>query len=104
MNENELYVVKEYKFDNPLITEIDSIIGKYFRGCYNNYFHNFDYRCIYDIHLKNITNDKIFNLPISGKSIHLYELSKKLTVTREKGFRFLHINKLTKKIIHINDI
>ena len=26
MNENELYVVKEYKFDNPLITKIDSII------------------------------------------------------------------------------
>ena len=26
MNENELYVVKEFKFDNPLPTDIDSII------------------------------------------------------------------------------
>ena len=26
MDENELYVVKEYKFDNPLITDIDFII------------------------------------------------------------------------------
>ena len=41
MIENELYVVKEYKFDNPLITEIDSIIDKCFGDCHNNYFHNF---------------------------------------------------------------
>ena len=26
MSENELYVVKEYKFDNPLIIETDSLI------------------------------------------------------------------------------
>ena len=46
MNENELYVVKKYDSDNPLITEIDSIIDKCFRDCCNNYFHNFKYRCI----------------------------------------------------------
>ena len=28
MNENELYVVEEYIFDSPIITEIDSIIDK----------------------------------------------------------------------------
>ena len=33
MNENELYVVEEYKFDNPIITKIDSIIDKCFRDC-----------------------------------------------------------------------
>ena len=60
MNENELYVVKEYKFDNPLINEIDSIKDKCFRDCYNNYFHNFKYSCIFDIQLKNITNNEIF--------------------------------------------
>ena len=38
MNENELYVVKEYNIDCPLITEIDSIIDKCFRGCHNKYF------------------------------------------------------------------
>ena len=76
MNENEIYVVKEYKFDNPLITEIDSIIDKLFKDCSNNYFHNFKYRCIYDIKLKNINNNEIINLTISDKSMNLYELKK----------------------------
>ena len=38
MNENELYVVKEHKFDNPINTEIDSIIDKCFNVCHNSYF------------------------------------------------------------------
>ena len=46
MNENELYVAKDYNFDNPLTTEIDSILVKCFRDCHNNYFHNYKYRCI----------------------------------------------------------
>ena len=101
MNAIELYVVKEYKFDNPLISEIDSIIDKCFRGCHNIYFHNFIYRCIYDIKLKKIlykTNKEKIDLTISDNSMHLYELNKKLTVARERGFRFLHINKLTIRI------
>ena len=97
MNENELCVVKEYKFDNPLITEIASTIDKGYRDCYDNFFHNFNYRCISDIKLKNIANNEIIDLPISDKSMHFYELNKKLTVARERGFRFLHINKLTKE-------
>ena len=95
MNENEVYVVKEYKFDNPLITEINSMIDKCFRGCYNNYYHNFKYRCIYDIQLKNITNNEIINLTISDKSVILYELNKKLAVARQNGFIFNQINKLS---------
>ena len=74
MNENELYVVKEYKFDNPIITEIDSIIDKCFRDCHNSYFHNFKHECIYDIKLTNFTNE-IINLTISGKSIGLFEIN-----------------------------
>ena len=97
MNENELYVVKEYKFDNPIIPEIDSIIDKCFRDCHNSYFHNFKYECIYDIKLTNITNNEIINLTISGKSMNLYELNKKLTVARQTGFMFNQINKLTIK-------
>ena len=65
MNENELYVVKDYKFDNPLTAKIDSVKDKCFRHCYNNYFHNFKYKCIYDIKLKNITNNEISNFTIS---------------------------------------
>ena len=38
MNKNELYVVKEYKFDNPLITDIDSIIDSCFKDCHIKIF------------------------------------------------------------------
>ena len=41
MNGNELYVVKEYIFDNPLITKIDSIQDNCYRDCHNKYFHTF---------------------------------------------------------------
>ena len=68
MNENELYVFKEYKFNNPLITKIDSIID----SCHNKYFHIFKYECIYDIELTNITNNEIINLTIMGKSMNLW--------------------------------
>ena len=94
MNENELYVVKEYKFDNPIITEIDSIIDKCFRDCHNSYFHNFKYECIYDIKLTKITNIKINNLTVSGKCMGLFETNKKLTVARQNGFKFNRINTL----------
>ena len=97
MNENELFVVKEYKFDNPIITEIDSIIDKCFRDCDNSYSHNFKYECIYDVKLTNITNIEIFNLTVSGKSMNLYELNKKLTVARQNGFMFNQTNNLSIK-------
>ena len=95
MNENELYVVKEYKFDNPLLTEKDSMIDKCYRDCHNNYFHSFKYECIYDIKLTNITNNEIIKLTISGKSMGLFEINKKLTVARQNGFIFNQISKLT---------
>ena len=41
MNENEVYVVKKYKFDYPLITEIDSIIEGCYRDCHKKFFHTF---------------------------------------------------------------
>ena len=39
MNENELYVVKEYKFDTPFFHKIVSIIVGCYRDCHNKYFH-----------------------------------------------------------------
>ena len=36
MKESELYVVKEYKIDNPLITEKDSKVDKCFEDCQKN--------------------------------------------------------------------
>ena len=98
MNENELYVVKKYRFDNPLITNIDSIIDNCYRDCHNNLFHTFRYVYIYDIKLTNITNNEIFNITISDESLGLYELNKKLTIARQRGFKFNRINKLTIKI------
>ena len=89
--------MKEYKVDNPLITEIDSIIDKCFRDCHNSIFHNFKYECIYDIKLTNITNNEIINLTISGKSMNSYELIKKLTVVRQNGSMFNQINNLSLK-------
>ena len=98
MNEKELCVVKEYKFDNPIITNIDSKIGKGFRDCHKNYFDNFKYECIYHIKLTSTTNNEIINLTINGESMNLHQLNKKLSVGRQNGFIFNQINKLTKKI------
>ena len=98
MNENELYAVKEYKIDNPLITKIDSIIDNCYRDCHNKFFHTFKYVCIYDIKLTIITNNEIFNITISDESLGLYELNIKLTIARQRGFVLNQIKKLTIKI------
>ena len=95
---NKLYVVKEYRFDKPPITNIDSIIDNCYRDCHNNLFHTFKYVCIYDIKLTNITNDEIINISISDESLGLFELNKKLTLARQRGIKFNQINKLTIKI------
>ena len=95
MNENECHVVKEYKFDYPLITKIDSVIDFCYRDCHNKHFHTFKYVCMNDVKLTNITNKEIFNLSISDESMNLFESNKKLTLARQRSFRFLHIYKLT---------
>ena len=40
-------------------------------------------------------NIELFNISISDESVNLFELNKKLTLVRQRCFRFLHINKLT---------
>ena len=94
MNENELYVVKEYIFDNPPITKIDSIIDGCYRDYHNKYFHTFKYVCIYDIKVTKITNNEIINITISDNNMGMFELNKKLTLARQRGFIFNQINKL----------
>ena len=76
MNENEIYVVKEYKLDNPPIHKIDSLIDGCYRECHNKCFHTFKYVCMNDIKLTNITNNEIINISISDESINLFELNK----------------------------
>ena len=95
-------IVKEYKFDKPLIHKIDSIIDNCFRDCYNKYFHTFDHIYVYDINFTNIANNETVNLTISDKDMSLYDLSKKLKIARENGFIFNQIKKLTKKFIVIH--
>ena len=97
MNENGLYVVEEYKFDNSLITDIDSLIDSSFKDTHSNYCHKIRYECIYEIELKIITNNEIISLTISDKSMNLYDLSKKLKVTGQNAIIFHQINKLTIK-------
>ena len=75
-NENEIYVIKEYNFDNQIITEIDSIIDKCFRDCLNKYFHTYKIVCIYDFKLTNITNNEVINVTFSDESMNLFELIK----------------------------
>ena len=98
INENEVTVVKEDKFDNLLIQNIDSIINKCYRDCYYKCFHTFSYECVYDNNFKNITNNEIVNLTNVGRNMSMYELNKNLTIARRYSFKFKQINKLILKI------
>ena len=98
MNKNQLTIVKEYKFDNPLIHKIDSIIENCYRDRHNKYFHSIEYDCTYDIKLTNTTNNEIIHITISDKNMGLYELNKKLTLAQQRGCIFNEIIKLIIKI------
>ena len=62
------------------IEKIDSLIDNSIRDYHYKYFHTFDHICEYDL-----------NFTISDKCMGLYELNKKLTIAREKGFKFNQI-------------
>ena len=87
MNNNQLTVVKEYNFDNPLIQNIDSIIDKCYRDCHHKYFHKFEFICEYNLNFTNITNNnESVNFIISDKSMDMYELNQKLKLAKQRGF------------------
>ena len=96
LTEND--IVREYEFDNPLIQNIDSLIDNSIRDCHNKYFHTFDHICEYDLNFTNITNNESVNFTISDKSMGMYELNKKLSLARERGFKFIQINNFKIKI------
>ena len=106
MNENQLTIVKEYEFNDPLIQKIDSLFDNSIRGRHNEYFHTFDHICEYDLNFTNIGNNEIVNFTISDKCMGMYEFNQKLSIARGNGYLFNHINKLTIKIYsnlsHIN--
>ena len=95
---NENVIVTEYEFDNPPIQKIDSLIDTSIRDCNNKYFHTIDHICEYDLNFTNITNNESVNFTISDKSKGMYELNKKLSLARERGFKFNQINNFKMKI------
>ena len=98
MNKNQLTIVREYKFDKPLIQKIDSLIDNSIRDCHHNYFHTFDRVCEFDLNFTNITINETVNFTLSDKCMGMYEINKKLAIARGKDFKFNQINKLTIKI------
>ena len=96
MNENQLFVSKEYKSDNPLFTDIDFLSDSSFKECHNNHVQNFKYECVNDFKLTNITINERLNSTIIYKNITLDGLYKKLKDARQNGFIFNQINKSTK--------
>ena len=88
MNENDLYLVKECKFDNPLCS--------CFRYCHFSYFHKIIYECIYDIKFKNIANSEMISFTVSVKNIDFHDLNNKLKVARERSFIFNQKNQPSK--------
>ena len=104
MNEN--VIVKEYEFDNPLIQNIDFLIHNSIRDCHQKNFHTFDHICGYNLNFTNTRNNESVIFTISDKSMGMYELNKKLSVARERGFIFNQINnfkiKIYSNISHIN--
>ena len=99
MNENQLTIVEEFQFNNPLIQKIDFLIDNSMRDCHNKYIHTFDHICEYDLNFTNFGNNETVNFTISDKRMGMYELNKKLTLARERGFKLNQINKLRKKVL-----
>ena len=73
MNENQLTIVKKHDIIKPLIHKIFSIFDNCYRDCHNKYLHTFEYRCVYNNNFTNNAHNEIHNLPLSDKSLGLYE-------------------------------
>ena len=110
INENKLFVVKEYEFDKTDIHKIDYILNDVIKDCRKKYFHSFEYRIIYDLCFKNISNNEEVNFAVTHRSMEFktefYGLNKKIKNARENGYIFNQINNFKIKILsnlsHIN--
>ena len=72
---------QKYEFNNPDIDEVNYILIILLRIVEKNYFHSFDYRCVYDIKLTNFTNNEevilTFSIGYMEFKSQFYGLSKK---------------------------
>ena len=103
INENKLFVVKEYEFDKTDIHKIDYILDDVIKDCRKKYFHSFEYRIIYDLCFKNISNNEEVNFAVTHRSMEFktefYGLNKKIKNAREIGYIFNQINNFKIKIL-----
>ena len=102
-NKNKLFVVKEYEFDTGDIHEIDYILDDVIKDCRKKYFHSFEYRIIYNLSFKNISNNEEVNLIVTHRSMEFktefYGLNKKIKNARRNGFIFNQINNFRIEIL-----
>ena len=68
MIENQLTVVREYEFENPLLQKIDSIIDDCIRDCYHENFRTFEHIRENDLKFTSIANSETVNFTISEKA------------------------------------
>ena len=96
INKDKLTVVKEYEFDKTDIHEIDYILDDVIKDCRKKYFHSFEYRIIYNLSFKNISNNEEVNFAVTHRSMEFktefYGLNKKIKKARENGYIFNQIN------------
>ena len=96
IDENELTVVKEYKFGEKDNHEIDYLLDDVIKDFRRNYFHTFEYKLVYNINFTNISNNEEVNLIITHKSnefkTEFYALNKKIKNAKRNGFVFNHLN------------
>ena len=88
MDDNQLNLVEKYETIKPFFHKIVAIIDNCYRDCHNKYYHTFEYKCEYDIKLKNITNMELIIITIFDENMVLFEL-KKTEQLIEKGFIYL---------------
>ena len=102
INKNKLFVVKEYEFNKKDVHEIDYILDDVIKDCRKMYFHSFEYRIIYNLSFKNISNNEEVNLIVTHRSMEyktdFYGVNKKIKNARRNGFIFNQINNFRIKI------
>ena len=90
--ENYSILVKENEFDNPVIYETFSNIKICARRCANEYFHNFTFKRIYDIEMRNgdIVNGMIFDKNLKN-FIRENGFTHKLTIKTQSNLSNINI-------------
>ena len=92
MKESDLYIVKEYKFNNPNLSDIDYIIDNCVEQFHNKYFHIFKPLYDLEINITDITNNESFNLVISSYTMNLHILNQEIEYLKnEEGLIFNHL-------------